>query len=665
MALLYVDVATGDDSRSKATAANPATPWATLGRAAWGSTDRSTPNSGEALAAGDTVIVAAGTYVNTSVVNNRFTPLYLPTNSGSSGSPISFVADGVVTLEAPNVLAPVLGGTSAVNYISWIGHFTIDQADHLAHADTGPVTFHTSTGCLINGMELIGTPAFSWGDNHNAVRMEAAVSCTVKNCTLTDWYDGSGANGSFFTLYGCQNCIVEHNRGDGAGTAVYFKDTGTMPPQLGNIVRFNYFTDTLNSFFRWSHVTAPADEDRNFVYQNLCIGGNRGINVIDATNDWVYNNTFVNCVESMSPSAVASGIRAWNNIFENSTTMVLVESAPMPAASVWSNEHNVYHTFTNFYEGSDGTRNFASYLAAFTDQDVAAPASITSDPLFVNAGGVDAVDYKLQVGSPAINLGRDPDTAAVVNAGCYITGNEIIGPEDPLADIVLVQSAEDLTTPWATDGTGVATFPAPTTVGNVIIVLWGISADLTFTVADNGAGGSNTYGTTTRSTFVNGAGVTQIAYAVVERAASVVTVTASAASVLVGYMKILEFSGLSITDLLEAQAQDTTGLATSHPTGPVTTILDKSLLVGVLQGTSGAYNGTPTGFTEVYDQASGVAAYKILSAPTTESWTPTSSEPGEFTSSSIAAFNAGPVTPPPTPGSVPVVVANLKNQGIL
>src|SRR5687768_6290897 len=67
---LYVDAAAGDDSVSYANN-SAATPWSTIGRAAWGSTARSSPNASEAAQAGDVVIISAGTYT-TQGMNERW-----------------------------------------------------------------------------------------------------------------------------------------------------------------------------------------------------------------------------------------------------------------------------------------------------------------------------------------------------------------------------------------------------------------------------------------------------------------------------------------------------------------------------------------------------------------------------------------------------------------
>lgn len=666
MATLYVDDATGDDSRSKATAANPATPWATLGRAAWGNASRTSPNSGEAAAAGDTVVIAAGTYDSTATGGDRFDCLYNPTNAGSVGNPITFRAVGLVELTSTTWGGPLIG-SDARDYITWEGHFFLDEIEIETAPDTGPVVLHDCEGSIINGIEIDGGTVGPWDDNHTGVRLEAVVGCTVKNCTIYNVFEvDPGHNGAAIMTYDAVDCIIEHNWCHDCGSGIFLKGAATA--QSGNIVRFNLVEDCEEGII--AHVATGSR-----VYQNIVDGCTHALLLFQLNSSegpdgsWMFNNLAINStlvgMYWRGDADNLTSVRSYNNIIVDNGYGSFADANGLPAGC--AAEHNVYFSNTDFFGSSSGDESFATYKANY-GQSAASPASIDgSDPLFVNqAGG----DYHLQGGSPALTIGSaiggvgGPD-GTIIPAGPYITGDEVIGPEDEPA-ITLVQSAEDLTSPFITDGTGVATFAAPTTLGNVIIVVAGVNANVTFTFADNGSGGTNTYGSTTLSTFVSTAGVCQIAYAVVERAATIVTVTASAASAGSGAVKIMEFSGLDIADLLEDQAQDNRAVAnTSHPTGPVTTLIDKGLLIGVLQGSLGAYDGTPTGFTEVYDQTFGVAAYKILSAPTTaESWTPTSAA-GELSTSSLVAFNGLGDTPPPPSGSVPVVIANLRNQGIL
>ena len=95
-ATLYVNGTTGNDATPYVTNSE-ANPWRTIGRAAWGSTNPNVPNAAEAAQTGDTVLVAAGTY-STAGTDSRFGVAYNPANSGTSGSPITFQAQGLVVL---------------------------------------------------------------------------------------------------------------------------------------------------------------------------------------------------------------------------------------------------------------------------------------------------------------------------------------------------------------------------------------------------------------------------------------------------------------------------------------------------------------------------------------------------------------------------------------
>jgi hypothetical protein len=71
---LYVDGATGDDSVTWAQN-GPSNPWRTLTRATWGSTNPNARVAAQAAQAGDTVIIAAGTY-SAPGTNTRDTPAF-------------------------------------------------------------------------------------------------------------------------------------------------------------------------------------------------------------------------------------------------------------------------------------------------------------------------------------------------------------------------------------------------------------------------------------------------------------------------------------------------------------------------------------------------------------------------------------------------------------
>ncbi|MEZ5287561.1 MAG: hypothetical protein R2712_22715 [Vicinamibacterales bacterium] len=460
---LYVNGSTGNDSiaRSQNSASNP---WRTIGRAVWGSTNRSSPNANEAARAGDTVQVAGGVYSYTGSVNDRFSVVYSTVNQGSANNYITISCVGTCTLTAPNANSPVIGA-SGRDYVKWFanvaqGHAWVIQAcGRLSGcganvvnttADTGPVVCHYNTGCWVEGAVIDGGAGIDYRDNWNAVRIENCTSCVIRNNSMANFTRDQVAgdtnhNQSIITMYGTRNSIIEHNVGSNAGAGVYFKDTDTTNPQSGNIVRFNRF-DRVNEVIAFSIV----NENRNYVYQNVGTNGRIGLAVVNGglSNDWVFNNTFYRMsIAATTPNGSGSGGRFWNNICVECQAVIMTSGGSMPSDNVFDMEHNVYYSYSQFYLGGDGTRSFASFRSAYPDQEQTSPASMDGNPLFVNAAGG---DFRLCTGagtpaascsgaSPAMgramdlyDLDHDGSTTDTVRSGAYIDNTEVIGITSPL-----------------------------------------------------------------------------------------------------------------------------------------------------------------------------------------------------------------------------------------
>lgn len=461
---LWVNSSTGDDSRSKATvaASGGSLPWATIGRAAWGSTNRAAPSTAEAADVGDVVNIAAGRYNTSVAVNNGQFPVYNPANQGSGGTYITFQAIGAVYLGANAANAPVIGANGR-NYIRWyadqasgskflmtcdgrVAVNDVNNDDTKADAnvvntrpDTGPVVLWDCDDCWIEGCDIDGGFVPNYTDNWDGIRCEEALRCTIRNNRIYGFHNLTDtANGTGIKLYGCTDSIVEHNDIQDCGSGIGLKDSAgvVFNTNSGIRIRFNYINGCNNAAF-WS----MTSEGRNFFYQNLCIGGDIGVYMTGGgfTDDWIFNNTFVGIRSGgfgtafFMSSSSGSGGRFWGNIFYDCDYVITLNGFAMPADTVIDFEHNLAFTYTNYYTGSDGNRSFASYKTAYANQDQASPASVDSDPLFVNAA---AGNYRLQGGSPAENLSVDIDdldqdasTVDTITAGCYRTGTEEIGLE--------------------------------------------------------------------------------------------------------------------------------------------------------------------------------------------------------------------------------------------
>jgi hypothetical protein len=453
---LYVNGSTGNDSVSKANN-SPSTPWRTIGRAAWGGTNRAAPNASEAAASGNTVMVAGGTYSTTVAVGNRWSVVYNPANSGTSANPITFTCSGQCVLGAPNADAPIIGA-DARNYIKWYadiaqgnswmitaygrqsGSATATQVN--TAPDTGPVVCHAATGCWIEGAQIDGGLQTDYTDNWNAVRVENCTSCVIRNNSMRNFRNmDNTSNGTAVTLYGSASSVVEHNYVTNVGSAIMIKDSGSSMPQNNLRVRFNRFDGADRCFG-----SSTTSEARNYIYQNLCMNAQLGLYVTGGglSDDWIFNNTFYNLRDAgvYLASNNGSGGRFWNNIILNADRMIMPASTPMPAEQVIDLEHNLYQTYSLFYSGSDGTRTFAAYRTAYPMHDQSAPASVNSNPLFVNPA---AGDFRLCTGagapasgctgaSPAISLGvdlfdldGDLNTTETLRSGAYLNNTEEIG----------------------------------------------------------------------------------------------------------------------------------------------------------------------------------------------------------------------------------------------
>jgi len=371
---LYVNATTGNDSVSRASN-SAATPWRSIGRAAWGSTNRSAPSSAEAAQAGDTVNVAGGTYDFSGTVVDRFTPVYNTVNNGTVANPITFACIGNCTLAAPSAYSPVIG-SSGRNYVKWFADVTLGHSWQIqcyglvggtppstsvrTKSDAGPVVCHASTGCWIEGAVIDGGRGIDYVDNWNAIRLENCTSSTIRNNTAANFTRDisvgiTNHNQSIITLYGSLNSLIENNIGTNAGAGVYFKDTSTTNPQRGDIVRFNRF-DTVNEVIAFSIITS---EDRNFVYQNVGTNGRLGLAVVGGglSNDWIFNNTFYRMtVSAIALNTNGSGGRIWNNICLECDTIITISAGSMVPETVADLEHNVYFGYRQFYVGANGVQ---------------------------------------------------------------------------------------------------------------------------------------------------------------------------------------------------------------------------------------------------------------------------------------------------------------------
>jgi hypothetical protein len=461
---LYVNSTTGLDSRTKAQARSAATPWATVGRALWGSTTRGTPNTAEAAAAGDTVVVAAGTY-STAGLNLsgwggpsvRLTPLYNPVNEGSSGLPITIqVATGATVRLTHSSTGPTIGCGDR-NYIIWDG-FTLNTSTAPRSGDTGPVTLggnNDSTHavyCEARNLTIEGTNIADDGQgNFPGIRVENGDHMRIANVTASGFATAGvkGSNEVCVMIYDADDTLIEHLTCSDTGGGISVKGNHVPETVARTIARSNLLHDLGFGIY-----LCASNAGR--YYQNVIYTvSDSGIWVPDnspclATDDLIANNTIYDFVGTngainyhFTACCTISNLRFHNNIFSTGTNGHGATGATAASVVAQSqSEHNVYFTVPNVGAFSSGNLNLAAWKALSPAQDSVSPAGISTDPLFVSATGH---DFRLCTGSgtpavsctgasPAIALGvdlldldGDGSVVDLIPAGASITGTEVFG----------------------------------------------------------------------------------------------------------------------------------------------------------------------------------------------------------------------------------------------
>ncbi|MEW8189484.1 MAG: right-handed parallel beta-helix repeat-containing protein [Candidatus Thiodiazotropha endolucinida] len=426
---LYVDNSTGNDSTSYE-ANSSSNPWASLGRAAWGSTSLTNTNTGQAARAGDVVIVRSGSYNVSSGTGERYIPVYNPVNSGTSGNPIVFRAEGNVVLSSStNTIGEPLIGTYARSHIVWDG-FILDERNINTKSDTGPVVIWNSDNVTIQNLTVRGITS-SWNDNHNAIRIERSRDSVVRNNTLYGTRNaGRNRNGSSIMLYYSNNITIENNDISDSSGGIFVKGANGGPMTI----RYNYLHNIDAEGIAIGGLGTASEQYGGEIYQNIIRDSSAGITFIgydsvSPANVDVVNNTFYNCSNGglfFKPST--NGYRDLvfaNNIIVGNTRGIQAEDISDLSSMTYRN---------NLYSGNGVTSrvnysnySFSSWQSSFNKDTV---GSISADPAFADTTGN---TLTLSSSSPAINAGVDilnlqgRGTGASINLGAHVTGNEVIG----------------------------------------------------------------------------------------------------------------------------------------------------------------------------------------------------------------------------------------------
>ena len=363
----YYVAPTGSD----AAAGTADAPWRTLQRAA------------NAVAAGDNVLVRAGTYAGFNL-----------TADGTAASPITFTAEAGVTINAPNPTGPQ-AGRDGIN---------VEGADHV----------------VVEGFKVVGMP-------RAGIRVVTNTNAVVRNNVCDD-------NGTWGIFTGfAENVTVAFNVTSRSHTqhGIYVSNSADNPVVRGNTSFGNYGCGIhMNSdaSMGGDGVITGALIEGNTIYDNGRGGGSAinmdGVSGSVVRNNLVYNNHATgiglyqidglhgaqNNVIANNTVRVAAdgrwallitnastGNRVFNNILLNDGTYRGSMSVSPDSLPGMVSDYNV--VMDRFTLNDGDTRLTRAEWQAQTGQDAHSVVSAAT-ALFVGA-----TDYHLVAGSPAVDVG--------------------------------------------------------------------------------------------------------------------------------------------------------------------------------------------------------------------------------------------------------------------
>jgi hypothetical protein len=452
---LYVNNVTGSDSRTKAQARSPSTPWRTLHRALKGSATAGAVNAAEAASAGDTVLVSPGIYWETGVTGTRFHVVLNPVNNGTAANPITIKGNGGrPDIRLNSGLRGCAVGSSFRDYIIW-DSLTLNDTYNGAYSlldpgvgynvGDGAYTITNCTGCQIVNCDIYGhNGAYHWGyptftGNYGLVYLEKTFNAVVRNNHIQrNWGRGttqySGLqNDAGVMSYDAADSIIENNYITDCGVAVFIKGShGGANPQQRAIIRKNRATECNNGF-------RIGDETDHQVYQNITVNIPRNVNTDGegsvhtsyfCGNSRVFNNTCYGGGIFHASEQSTSNVSVRNNLVINKPVAVAYWNGDFRSQSVTYDRNWYYQLDPNYHAAIGVVATYAQWRTTYS-RDTNSPATYTN-PLVVNAAGG---DFHLQSGSPALTAGRDyfgtfgGTSSTVIPVGAYVTGSEQIGAD--------------------------------------------------------------------------------------------------------------------------------------------------------------------------------------------------------------------------------------------
>lgn len=451
---LYVNGSTGNDSVSYA-ANGPSAPWRSIGRALWGSTNRSAPNPAEAARAGDVVDIACGVYETTGTNTNGFTGIALsPVNNGMASQPIRIQSSGnqfaCIQVRFTSGYGSVIG-THNKSYVQWSG-FDLNEVNTpwsstVGHQSaqvwiSGDEAGTTAVGNLVENTRLRGTRTSARdGDNYTVLRLHGTSDTTVRNVHISD-VGMTDENSGCILWYFTKNFTLEHSLLERCGSGIYMKGDSQERPSFYRI-RYNRFINNHKGIQAFTNANATPTTP-GIIAQNIFSGGEYGVKILNwdinspaNPNDLKFlNNVFTGHsswpIEIRGELHPEAHLLFQNNIFLTNGGTVFGSAGGSSTASLEQvrllAKHNVYQnvSVSDFCSIGGAAVSFSTWQNTYGQDTAPPPGMMTSASPFADS------DFHLVANTPVRTQGRAAfgiggADGTVIPAGPYITGNEVIG----------------------------------------------------------------------------------------------------------------------------------------------------------------------------------------------------------------------------------------------
>jgi parallel beta-helix repeat protein len=380
---VYVDKANPACKTTGVGAGSAATPWCTINGAAAKS------------AAGQTIVVAPGTYSERVVV----------AGTGTGAAPITFVpaTPGTVT---------VTGGSNGFSVTS---KAYVVIRGFIVTGTTGPgIVATTSNNITIDGNHVSNAGQPVNGLTANGIKLSGTTSSVVLN-NVTDHNSDAGV----LVTTSADNNQIHHNTSFANARGYVRAAAGfDLRNSTGNSVFDNVSHDNEDSGFNmWTGTTFGS----NSAYDNVAYNnGDHGIDVHNAVDARIIANTVYGNYDSGIEMTTSTGTLVANNVsvdngINSARTSGEIRVDGPSVATTTLNDDLVWLRTPGVMFDFNGVK-YAS-LAAFRAATGQESRGIEGDPRFVSVAGA---DFHLLAGSPAIDAAN---TGAAGQPGVDFDGN--------------------------------------------------------------------------------------------------------------------------------------------------------------------------------------------------------------------------------------------------